>query len=131
MGVETLGAATTVAPVIKTSPRGKDGMAKAWIQSGTGTVKVKRSFRGVTHGVQGAFTDPPPGTVWMSARARDRVDKHERLHTSKTKEIHDAHIKPLEERIDKYSGFFKDKKQAPARGQLTTPSRRRSTGTRS
>jgi len=40
---------------------------------GTGTVKVKRSYRGVTHGVQGAYTAAPPGTVWMSPRARDRV----------------------------------------------------------
>ena len=115
VGVETLGAATVVAPVIKTSPRGKHGMAKAWIRHGTGTVKIKRSYRGVTHGVQGAYTQAPPGTVWMSPRARDRVDKHEREHVRKTEEIHDAHIKPLEERIDKYRGFFKAKKQATSR----------------
>jgi hypothetical protein len=110
-GVENLGAATLVAPVIKTKPAGKSGQAKAWVKNGTGTVKVKRSFMGVTHGVQGAFTAPPTGTVWMSPRAKDRVDKHEREHTKKSKEIHDAHIKPLEERISTYSGFFKAKKK--------------------
>jgi hypothetical protein len=124
VGVETLGDATLVAPVFKTSPPGKDGVAKAWIRHGTGKVKVKRSYRGVTHGVQGAYTAAPPGTVWMSPRARDRVDKHERKHIKKTKEIYDAHIKPLEERIDKYRGFLKAKKQgvseAAARTALET-----------
>lgn len=124
VGVENLGEATLVAPVFKTSPPGKDGVAKAWIRHGTGTVKVKRSYRGVTHGVQGAYTAAPPGTVWMSPRARDRVDKHERQHIKKTKEIYDAHIKPLEERIDKYRGLLKDKKrgasEAAARTALET-----------
>ena len=122
-GVENLGDATLVAPVFKTSPPGKDGVAKAWIRHGTGKVKVKRSFLGVTHGVQGAFTDGS-GTGWMSPRARDRIDRHERQHTKKTKEIHDTHIKPLEERIDKYRGIIKAKKQgateAVARADLET-----------
>jgi nicotinamide mononucleotide (NMN) deamidase PncC len=113
-----------VAPFYKSKPAKQGGQAKAWIKKGTGTVKVKRSFTGVTHGAQGAFTAPPPGTVWMSPRARDRVDKHEREHTKKTKEIHATYIEPLEQRIAKYRGFFHAKKaganQAAAIAALKT-----------
>ena len=56
--------------------------------------------------------------------ARDRVDKHEREHTKKTKEIHATYIEPLEQRIAKYRGFFHAKKagadQATAIGALQT-----------
>jgi hypothetical protein len=123
-GVENLGAATLVAPVYKTKPAPPGGEAKAWIQDGTGKIKVTRSFMGVTHGPQGAYTAPPVGTVWMSPRGRERVDKHERVHTKKTKEIYDLHIAPLEKRISKYRGFLKAKKkgtdEAAAQNALQT-----------
>ena len=119
-GVETIGHAVLVAPVYKTKPAVGGGQAKAWIKKGTGTIKVKRSFMGVTHGAQGAFTQPPVGTVWMSPRARDRVDKHERKHTKKTREAYDQYIKPLEDRISTYSGFIKAKKKGTDVGAAQT-----------
>lgn len=110
-GNENTGAADLVAPVYKSSPPKKPGQqAKAWIKKGTGTIKVERSYNGVTHGAQGAFVAPPDGTVWMSPRARDRVDKHEREHIKKTKEFHKTHIEPLEDRVSKYRGYIKSKK---------------------
>jgi hypothetical protein len=109
-GNQTLGEAVLVAPVYKSSPAVPGKQAKAWIKKGTGTVKVTRSYTGVTHGAQGAFSVPPDGTVWMSPRARTRVDKHEQEHTKKTKEFHQTHIKPLEDRISTYRGYIKAKK---------------------
>ena len=101
------GHATLLAPVYKSkAPAKPGGRAKAWVESGTGTVKVKRSYVGVTHGKQGAYTADPPGTVWMSPRARTRVDVHEQNHTDKTEKFHDKYIKPLEWRIWKFSGFL-------------------------
>jgi hypothetical protein len=110
-GNENTGDATIVAPIYKTKPAPPGGQAKAWIKKGTGTVKVKRSYTGVTHGAHGATTTPPAGTVWMSPRARDRVDKHEREHVKKSEELHTLYIKPLEDRVSKYRGFIKAKKK--------------------
>jgi hypothetical protein len=108
-GNQSTGDAQLVAPVYKTKPAKPGGQAKAWIKRGTATVKVKRSYIGVTHGDQGAYKHSP-GNLWMSPRARDRVDKHEEKHVKKTKEIHEKHIKPLEDRINKYQGLIKAKK---------------------
>lgn len=111
-GVENTGHADLVAPVFKTKAAKPGGQAKAWIKKGTGTVKVKRSFNGVTTGVQGPFTSPPAGdVVWMSPRGQTRVAKHEREHTKKTKELHKQYIVPLEDRISKYRGYIKAKKK--------------------
>jgi hypothetical protein len=120
-GVENLGDAKLVAPLYKTKPAPPGGQAKAWIKRGTGTIKVKRSFTGVTHGPQGAFTQPPVGTVWMSPRARDRIDKHEREHTKKTKEAYDLYIKPLQKRVSTYRGFIKAKKRGANENAAETP----------
>jgi hypothetical protein len=96
-GNEPTGQTQLVAPVYKTKPATPGGQAKAWIKKGTGTIKVRRSFVGVTHGNHGAYT-PSPATIWMSPRAQARIDKHERKHIEKAKELHDTHIKPLDDR---------------------------------
>ena len=104
-GVENLGDATLVAPSYKTGPSTRaGGKPKAWIEDGTGTVDVTRSFWGVPRGAQGAFVQPPPGTVWMTSAAKARVDKHERTHAASQRAIHDRHVAPLEQRIAKRRG---------------------------
>ena len=101
-----------MALVFKTKAARPGGQAKAWIKKGSGTIKGKRYWNGVTTGAQGAYTTPPAGeTVWMSPRGQARVAKHEREHTKKTKELHKQHIEPLEDRISKYRGYIKAKKK--------------------
>jgi hypothetical protein len=109
--------AQLVAPVYKSSVSG--GQGRAWIKKGTGTIKVKRSYTGVTHGNQGAY-NPSPATIWMSPRAQARMDKHERKHIEKTKELHDTYIKPLEDRISTFRGLIKAKKAGATPGAAVT-----------
>jgi hypothetical protein len=117
-GVEPTGHATVVAPVIKTKPPKKaGGRAKAWVQSGTGTVKVKRSWRGVTHGINGTTNNGNIGILWMSPRAQDRIDKHERKHVKSTKELYEQHIEPLESRVSRFSGLIKAHKHGADENQ--------------
>lgn len=107
-GNELTGEATLVAPVIKTKPPKKQGgRASAWVQNGTGKIKVKRSFTGVTHGINGQTTSDNIGTLWMSPRAQDRIDKHERKHVKSSNEIHEQYIEPLEARVSRFSGLIK------------------------
>jgi len=106
-GNENTGDADLVAPVIKTRAPSKPGKpARAWVKKGTGTIKVKRSFKGVNHGINGATTSGPAGTLWMSPRAQDRIDKHERKHVKSSKELYEQHIEPLEKRVSWFSGFI-------------------------
>jgi hypothetical protein len=103
--VESLGTANLVAPTYKSGSSSRSGgRPKAWIEEGTGTVDVTRSFWGVPRGAQGAFVNPPPGTVWMTTAAKRRVDKHEREHAKSEKAIYDHHIQPLEQRVAKRRG---------------------------
>jgi hypothetical protein len=110
-GNESTGEATLVAPVIKTKPPKKQGgRASAWVQNGTGKIKVKRSFTGVTYGINGQTTSGNAGNLWMSPRAQDRIDKHERKHVKSSKEIHEQYVEPLEARVSRFSGLIKANK---------------------
>lgn len=107
LGQQGLGDITLVAPVYDgADPAASGGQGTAWIQAGTGTLTVTRSFRGVLNGAN--------GTWWFTAAARTRIDTHERLHIAATKVAHDTHIKPLEQRIAAHTG------QANARAGGTT-----------
>lgn len=86
-----------IAPVIEGKDAPKPGdKAEAWIRPGTGTARVTRSFIGFLTGANG------PNHYFTAAAAAARVDRHERLHISSTKLIHDANIVPLERRIAKH-----------------------------
>lgn len=99
-GLQGLGDITLVAPVYDgADPAAAGGQATAWIQAGTGTLTVTRSFRGVIAGAG--------GTWWFTAAARTRIDTHERLHVAATKVAHDTHIVPLEQRIAAHTGQAK------------------------
>ena len=96
-GLQGLGDITLVAPVYDgAEPAAAGGQATAWIQAGTGTLTVTRSFRGVIAGAGGNW--------WFTAAARTRIDTHERLHVAATKAAHDTHIVPLEQRIAAHTG---------------------------
>ena len=98
-----------VAPVYESKPAANGKPAKAWVQAGTGTVTVTRSYTGVTHGDQGNYTHQA-GNLWMSPSAQARIDTHEVQHVNKTKELYAKHIKPLRSRIKKFSGSMKSRK---------------------
>jgi hypothetical protein len=107
-GNENTGEVDLVAPVIKSRPPKKaGGLARAWVKKGTGTVKVKRSYKGVVHGLNGVTNSGNVGQLWMSPRAQDRIDKHERKHVDSTEKLHDKHLVPLERRVWLFSGFLK------------------------
>ena len=107
LGQQGLGDITLVAPAYDgADPAASGGQATAWIQPGTGTLTVTRSFRGVLNGAN--------GTWWFTAAARTRIDTHERLHVAATRVAHDTHIRPLEQRIAAHTG------QASARPGGTT-----------
>ena len=98
------GDAQLTAPVYKSKPATATKPAKAWIEGGTGKVKVVRSYIGVTQGDNGVYKHAP-GLTWVTWKAKWRIAKHEREHINVTKQLHNAHIKPLEERISKYRGI--------------------------
>jgi hypothetical protein len=102
-GNQPTGDAQLTAPVYKSKPATATRPAKAWIKSGTGKVKVVRSFTGVPQGNNGTYKHSP-GLVWLTWKAKWRIATHEREHVKKTRELHDAHIKPLQDRIAKYRG---------------------------
>jgi hypothetical protein len=76
---------------------GPNPKAKAWIRPGSGRLTVTRSYRGALTGANGS-------TAYMTARGSTRVDAHEQLHVDSSRSIHDRLIKPLEERIARYTG---------------------------
>jgi hypothetical protein len=95
------GVVGTVAPVIDTSgPAAAGGTAQAWVQAGTGTATVRRSYIGVLTGANGA-------NYYITARAAARIDRHEAGHIAHTKTHHDTHITPLENRIAQHTGQAK------------------------
>lgn len=86
-----IGASTSVAPVIDTSPAGDAGTARAWVRAGTGTVNVRRHFFGVPVGANGPY--------YITAAAAARIDTHEQNHIAHSRLAHDAHLAPLEVRL--------------------------------
>jgi hypothetical protein len=98
LGLQAVGSIDLVAPVYENKdPSGKATEGKAWIRSGTGKAKVKRSYRGVVAGPNGP-------TAYFTTRASIRADVHEKLHVASSKAHHDTNIKPLEKRVSKHRG---------------------------
>lgn len=112
------GAPTVVAPQYDSAPPASPGkQAKAWIRKDTGTVKVRTWYIGVPKGDNGVATwaGSGGGLVYIASSGVRRVDKHEEGHSSESRRIHNAHIKPMEGRISKYRGaLHKNMKAATA-----------------
>ncbi|MSP63778.1 MAG: hypothetical protein EXR72_26220 [Myxococcales bacterium] len=99
-GQQNVGSIDLVAPEYDgAEPADKDKPARAWIRAATGTASVTRSYMGVTPGAAGAT-----GGFYFTAKASVRTDRHEELHVSSSKMLHDAYIKLLEARIAKHTG---------------------------
>ncbi|WP_132123089.1 hypothetical protein [Actinocrispum wychmicini] len=94
-----IGSFTAVAPVIETRPAGDAGTARAWVRAGTGTVTVSRKYFGVPVGAN--------ATYFITAAAAARIDTHEQNHIAHSKTAHDAHVKPLEDRVKARTGEAK------------------------
>lgn len=101
------GSPTLVAPNYKSAAAAKaGGQATAWIEAGTGTAKVKTWFIGVPSGDNGTanWAGSGGGLVYLTSSAVSRMDTHERGHSTESKTVHDATIKPMETRISTYRG---------------------------
>jgi len=70
--------------------------AQAWVQNGTGTMQVTRSYTGVASGNQG-------NGYFVTAAAAARINAHEVGHVNSTKGFHDADLKPLLDKILSYT----------------------------
>jgi nicotinamide mononucleotide (NMN) deamidase PncC len=103
-GNQNTGSADLVAPVYKSKPATAKKPAKAWIEGGTGKVKVTRSYVGVKQGNNGEYKHSP-GLTWITWKAKWRIAKHEREHIKVTRQLHQTHIQPLEKRLSKYRGI--------------------------
>ena len=79
-----------------TETASEGAQAKAWITPGTGSLSVKRSFKGVPDGDNGQY--------FITAAAAARVDVHEWLHVRSSERHHNAIIAPLEQRLAAVSG---------------------------
>ena len=104
-GNENTGAMDATAPTITTAPATKKKLAKAWVQSGTGNIDVKRSYNGVTTGDNGSFSDGT-GSVYITSKAASRMAKHEVKHVKKSKELHDSTLRPALQIVKKYRGIM-------------------------
>ena len=91
-GNQGVGSITLLAPVYKTAePAAAGGQAKAWIEAGTGTTTVTRSYNGVNTGANGQY--------YITAGASARIDRHEERHITSTHAIYGTNILPLETRV--------------------------------
>ena len=105
-GNQGTGSIQLTAPQFETAPMSSTpNIIKAWIRSGTGKAKVTRSYTSGNSGDNGVYKHGG-GQVWITRRAARRLDKHEKAHVRKTKELHDNHIKPLEKKVSKYRGLL-------------------------
>jgi hypothetical protein len=98
-GNQYVGDVTEVQPRIKTSRSGILGLygnPVAWVERGTGTATVTRSYVGVLVGAN--------GTYYITQRAADQIDRHEEDHVNSSRRHHDTYIIPLEARVAEHTG---------------------------
>jgi len=119
VGNQSVGSAELTAPVYETRAATAKKPAKAWIKSGTGKVKVVRSYTGVSSGNNGVYKHGG-GTTWVTGKASTRIDKHEKEHIKSSKALHDAHIKPVEKRVSSYRGLTGKNKDGADEAAATT-----------
>lgn len=105
-GDQAVGDITLVAPVYdsEAAVAGSADHATAWVQAGTGTATVTRSYRGVLVGANS-------NAYYFTARAAARADVHEQQHVASSRSLHNTHIAPLERRIAQRTGKAKALKQ--------------------
>jgi hypothetical protein len=70
--------------------------AQAWVQNGTGTMQVTRSYTGVNSGNQG-------NGYYVTVAGAARINQHEVGHVNSSKGFHDGDLKPLLDRILSYT----------------------------
>lgn len=81
-----------VLPVYQAQPAAPPVAALAWVQNGTGTMQVTRSYIGVNSGNQG-------NGYFVTPAAAARINQHEVGHVNSTRGFHDSDLKPLLDRI--------------------------------
>lgn len=110
LATQGVGDVTLVAPTYDgADPAAAGGQASAWVNTGTGTATVTRSYTGVLVGAN--------GTYYITASAAARIDRHEETHISSTSSIHNTHIVPLEQRIAQHLGSGKPRASGTTRAQ--------------
>ena len=91
-----------VAPAYQAHSKGAPpAKSDAWVQAGTGTLSVTRSFVGSNAGDQG-------NGWWVTAGAAGRLDQHEQQHLTSAQGLYNAHLQPLEVRITNSATLGKD-----------------------
>jgi len=70
--------------------------AKAWVQNGTGTMQVTRSYTGVNSGNQG-------NGYFVTAAAAARINQHEVGHVNLSSGFHNSDLKPVLDNILGYT----------------------------
>jgi len=95
-GQQPTGSVTLVAPRYDgAEPASPGATARAWVQPGSATATVTRSYLGVQVGAN--------GTYYFTARACARADVHEQLHVASSQSLHNTHITPLERRVAQHT----------------------------
>jgi hypothetical protein len=91
-GNQESGSAELVSPEIETSWGGAFANADAWVKDGTGTVTVKRDYVSSDAGDQG-------NGWYVTDKAAAGLDRHERLHVAKSRDLYADKMQPLLDRI--------------------------------
>lgn len=71
---------------------GLTSRASAWVIPGTGIAEVERSYLTSGAGDQGTGW-------WVSPKAAARLEQHEQLHVAKSRELYEADIQPVLDRV--------------------------------
>lgn len=93
---------TEVVPEYDTRSNGPASNADAWVRAGTGVADVTRSFVGSAAGDQG-------NGWWISAAAAAALDAHEQRHVTASKQVYDAKIQPMLDRVADSANLGKGK----------------------
>ncbi len=91
-GNQESGSAELVSPEIETSWGGAFANADAWVRDGTGTVTVKRDYVSSDAGDQG-------NGWYVTDKAAAGLDRHERLHVAKSRDLYADKMQPMLDRI--------------------------------
>ncbi|MFX0046484.1 MAG: hypothetical protein ACFE8Z_11595 [Candidatus Hermodarchaeota archaeon] len=86
-----------VDPIYDNEPASEGGKYMAWIRDNTGKVKVERSYVSVKTGANG-------NDWYITARAKTRIETHEKGHVNKSKELYESYVKPIEDKVPDVRG---------------------------
>lgn len=94
-GVQGVGSIQSqVAPNYQSSMNG--AIAEAWVQAGTGTIDVTRSWIGIDAGDQ-------TNGYYVTTAAAARINQHETLHVASTRGFYTTHLQPVLDRVYNYT----------------------------